>query len=431
MPLDLEPDVTVPWLVRLRWLVVAGQAAAMAVAWQLGLTVTWWLFGLAVVLGTVSNVMLAVDWIPARWPHAHVLGGVLVLDVALLTVLLAASGGPSNPFTVLFLVNITLSAVVLSARWTLIVALLSVLGFGLLFLLPGGAADPHAGHHGHSAATGASGRLGHLEGMWVAFVLATALTAFFVRRVSQAIASQREQIASLREAAARNARLAALTTLAAGAAHELGSPLGTISVAAHEARRGAAAMDGAGELAEDLRLIELEVERCQEILHKMAARASQTTDDDSPLTPDELARRIRDHLGDRADRVDLTLTTRGLALHVPSEQMVQSVVALVRNGLDASGPDARVTVELTESATEVRLAIQDRGRGIPGDVLPHIGEPFFTTKQPGRGLGLGVFLARAFFESRGGALTIESTPGFGTRALISLPRDVARPVGAA
>jgi two-component system sensor histidine kinase RegB len=159
----------------------------------------------------------------------------------------------------------------------------------------------------------------------------------------------------------------------------------------------------------------------------MAARAAQTTDDEVALTADELARRIRDHLGDRGERVDLSLPARGLALHVPGEQLVQAVVALIRNALDASAPTDRVSVELTASAGDLRLAVQDHGAGIPTDVLARIGEPFFTTKQPGRGLGLGVFLARAFFESRGGALTIESTPGVGTRALVSLPRDVAQP----
>jgi two-component system sensor histidine kinase RegB len=342
-------------------------------------------------------------------------------------VLLAASGGASNPFTVLFLVHITLSAIVLSARWTVAIALLSVAGFGALFLLPG-ETDPHAAHRAMGHLPPADEGIGHLEGMWVAFVLATALTAFFVRRISQAIAFQREQIASLRETAARNARLAALTTLAAGAAHELGSPLGTISVAAHEAQRGAVALGApAAELAEDLRLIELEVERCQEILHKMAARAAEPTDDDAPLTADELARRIRDHLGERGARVDLALPAAGLALRLPGEQLVQSVVALIRNALDASPPDDRVTVELGERAGGVHLTVIDRGAGIPRDVLARIGEPFFTTKQPGRGLGLGVFLARAFFESRGGALTIESTPGVGTRALVSLPRDTMEP----
>jgi two-component system sensor histidine kinase RegB len=417
---DLEPDVTVPWLVRLRWLVFAGQTAALGIAWYLSLDVTWWMFGAAVAAGAISNLLLATGRVPAAVPQRYLLGGVLVLDVALLTVLLAASGGASNPFTVLFLVHITLSAVVLSARWTVAIALLSVAGFGLLFLLPA-PPDPHAGHHMHHQPAGDRG-LGHLEGMWVAFVLATALTAFFVRRISQAIAFQREQIAALRETAARNARLAALTTLAAGAAHELGSPLGTISVAAHEAQRGAVALGApAVELADDLRLIELEVERCQEILHKMAARATQTTDDAAPLTPDDLARRIRDHLGERGERVDLSLDARDLALDLPGEQLVQSVVALIRNALDASEPADRVTVEMTERAGDVRLTVIDRGAGIPGDVLARIGEPFFTTKQPGRGLGLGVFLARAFFESRGGALTIESTPGVGTRALVDLP----------
>lgn len=86
-----------------------------------------------------------------------------------------------------------------------------------------------------------------------------------MRKVTQAINHQREQIASLREASARNARPAAITTLAAGAAHELGSPLGTIAIAAHDARLALDAVPGAGAVAEDLRLIALEVDRCQEI----------------------------------------------------------------------------------------------------------------------------------------------------------------------
>jgi two-component system sensor histidine kinase RegB len=421
----LEPEVSVPWLIRLRWWVLGGQLLALGAAAYLELPVTWWMYLTALGVGVLSNALLAAGRYPARRSSSQVLGGVMMLDVALLTALLAASGGESNPFTVLFLVDITLSAVVLSARWTTAIALLAVGGFGLLFVLPDGASVGHAGH-AHHGRPGTSG-LGHLEGMWIAFVLATALTAYFVRRISHAIATQRDQIAALRETAARNARLASLTTLAAGAAHELGSPLGTIAIAAHEARRDAEAKEGMRGLIDDLRLIELEVERCQDVLHRMAARASQVGGDEHPLTQDELVARIREHLGERQQLVDVSLTTRGLAFHLPGEQMAQSVVALIRNGLDASQNGGRVTVELSEHRDDVRLSVQDHGSGIADADLQRIGEPFFTTKQPGRGLGLGVFLARAFVESQGGTLTIESVSGVGTRAVIELPRAVVHP----
>ncbi|HMJ16280.1 MAG TPA: ATP-binding protein, partial [Polyangiaceae bacterium] len=94
---------------------------------------------------------------------------------------------------------------------------------------------------------------------------------------------------------------------------------------------------------------------------------------------------------------------------------------LAKNGIDASGPEGRVVVELTRDSAELRVAVEDRGTGMLSTVLAKVGEPFFTTKPRGRGLGLGVFLARAFAESRGGALTFESNAGSGTRATLRLP----------
>lgn len=418
-----ELDVTLPWLIRLRWLSLVGQAVAVAVAWYLHLIRFPGLVALALALGAVSNVIL---WtrreLRGRRPE-RLMGSVLILDVALLTMLVAGSGGATNPFTVLYLVHITLSAIALSARWTLAIAVISVGGFGTLFLLPQPAAAAHAhAMHGHGAGPGFDH---HLQGMWIAFVLATCLTTYFVVRITRAVALQREQIASLREASARSARLAALTTLAAGAAHELGSPLGTIAVAAHEASLGLRGRVGCEAAAADLRLIELEVERCQDILSQMASRVTQDLGGASRLRGEELALRVRDALGERAGRVEVALDGDAELPPVPAEQLVQSIVALVKNALDASDRDAQVGLELVERADGVDITIVDRGAGIDADVLTRIGDPFFTTKQPGQGLGLGVFLARAFAESRGGTLTLESTPGAGTRASVRLPRGPA------
>jgi two-component system sensor histidine kinase RegB len=411
-----EPQVTLPWLVRLRWLAVLGQAVAVGAAnqvFELGFSVA--LLSSLVLLAAASNLALAAlaRGLPKGWSAAAVMGLTMTFDTLLLTALLAASGGPMNPFTVFYLVNITLSTVVLSPRWTLLVAALSFLGFGALFLLPG---DVHAPHRGPTH------MVPHLEGMWVAFGLATLLITFFVHQVTRAIGRQREQIAALREACAKSARLAAITTLAAGAAHELGSPLGTIAIAAHDARLALERIPGTNDVAEDLHLIALEVERCQEILGLMAARAGHAADDARPLELSDMIPRVRAQLGEeRCARVEFRVALDDGSLPLPAGQTTQSIVALVRNSLDASPLDAPIVVEIARRGGDALISVADRGSGIPESLLARVGEPFFTTKQPGRGLGLGVFLVRAFVESRGGELEIESTPGVGTRARMRIP----------
>src|SRR5690606_22763895 len=199
-----------------------------------------------------------------------------------------------------------------------------------------------------------------------------------------------------------------------------------------DARLALDRIPGAGAVAEDLQLIALEVDRCQEILGLMAARAGQSSEDCRPLELDELMRQVRAQLGDeRSSRIEFPAPPGGGALSLPPGQTTQSIVALVRNGLDASPDGAAVVVEVSQRGDEAVICVADRGAGIPASLLPRVGEPFFTTKQPGRGLGLGVFLVRAFVENRGGELDIESTPGHGTRARMRLPIGPSQPASVA
>lgn len=411
---DLEPTITLPWLRRLRWASAAGQLAVwLAVRVVLGRHIPVWPFVLATGVTAVSN--LAIDRARSRWAPSTVMGTLLLLDIIVLTIELAVLGGATNPFTVMYLVYITLSAVVLSARWTTAISSLAILGFALLFAVP---TEMHVHHSGRPIFDP------HLQGMWAAFVVAAALMAFFVRRISRAIAVQRDQIAALREASARNARLASLATLAAGAAHELNNPLSTIAVAAHEATLHAARLVEGAAVSRDLELILEQVDRCQRILHQMAARVSSESTDGAIRT-EELVGEVRRELGDRASRVELRLADAPAELAVPAAGAVQSLVALLKNALDASGPDDPIALELRGEADTIAIEILDRGAGIPPQLLDKVGEPFFTTKPPGRGLGLGVFLARVFFESLGGALAIEPRPGRGTRAVARFPRGLS------
>src|SRR5690606_17010356 len=153
-------------------------------------------------------------WLQRQPGRPALVLGALLFDVAALTALLAQSGGPSNPFSVVYLVYVTLGAVLLSPRATSLIVGAAALGYGLLFAL-GAAQDPHAHHH-----HGAGGFEAHLYGMYVALVLAAGLVGYFVSRLSAATRQRELELSEARARAAQAERLAALTTVCAGAAHE-------------------------------------------------------------------------------------------------------------------------------------------------------------------------------------------------------------------
>lgn len=412
----------------MRWLAFVGQLVLVYLAnreasgW--GVVASYTLVGLT----AASNAALELARRRTAWvASSRAVGVVLTLDTLLLTGLLAANGGATNPFSVMYIVYIALASVLLGARWTTFVACLSIGAFAALFFLPGGAESPHQHHHG-----GDSGQFSnHVRGMWLAFTLAAALVAYFVRAIAATIAQQRNEIEALREAAARTARLASLSTLSAGAAHELGSPLGTIAVAAREIEvaAGSATPDVAPDLAgieSDARLVLSEVERCRSILLLMAGRATDSADAVTVevASLDALLHQRLD--AQQGARVALEVAPSARAVTVPKERTLQALHALSHNALAASAPPAPVTVTATATASELRFEVRDHGSGMDPAVLARAGEPFFTTREPGRGLGLGLFLVRAFAESLGGSLALTSAPGAGTTALITLPLTAGR-----
>lgn len=411
-------EVGLPWLTRLRWGAAVGQVVTiLAARFVLRLQVPVAPLMSLVAVAAVSN-LVAAGWLRRTGADEVLTGGLLVLDTAILTLMLQLTGGPANPFSVLYLVHITLAAVILGARWTWSLAGLSVLCYGALFFNH----VPLGGFGGHHEVSGLSF---HLQGMWWAFCVATGLTAHFVGKLSKALETRDAEIAAMRERAARNERLASLTTLAAGAAHELGTPLGTIAVAAREMERALDRMppDQAGPLVEDARLIRSELTRCRRILDDLAARAGENAGEEiervrvgalmaeglAALPPDQAARVDVD---DRFGTAEVTGPRRALA---------RAVTNLLRNACDATTLPHRVTLGATVEAGRVRLIVRDHGPGVPVEVLARAGEPFVSTKPSGAGMGLGLFLARTLAEGLGGRLIIESGPGGGTAAGLDLP----------
>ncbi len=409
-------DIALGWLVRLRWHAAAGQAVTVAVAVQwLELALPVGPLLALVATTAVSNLLLALWLHRAPSVRPGLLGAVLAFDTALLTGLLALSGGPANPFGMLYLVHVTLAAIVLGPRWTALIALLSMLGSTSLFALhvplPETVSLP--GTHGLGSL--------HVVGMWVAFTLTTLIIAFVVARVAAALRDRQAALARTQRLAARAEKLASLSTLAAGAAHELGTPLGTIAIAASEL--DALILEEPQEALEDARLIRDEVERCRDILERMSARAGQTLGEvPEQTTPGAILARLREQLG-AAEQARLRLEPGpDVPLWCPVRGLVQVLTNLVRNGLHASeASQASVVVSAHPEADRLRFVVEDRGTGIPRALLPRMGEPFFTTKPAGQGMGLGLFLTQTYAELCGGRLELSSEEGHGTRVTLELP----------
>jgi two-component system sensor histidine kinase RegB len=413
---DETPHVVMPWLVRLRWGSVIALAAA---AWAAH---TYWRVDLPLASLTTLLVALAATnaalAFQLRLPHPRrmVVGGVLLIDVGLLTGILYLVGGPLNPFGIVYLVGVTVAAVALGYRWAIALGVISNLAYGFTFFYhrPLEFIDP----------SGSSAVLAlHLSGMWVAFAAATGLIAYFVGRVSEALAERERQLTEVRAAAAKSERLAALFALGAGAAHELATPLSTIRTAAGELERNINKPNGASSEtnAEYITIIREEVDRCTRVLDQLSGRAAATSASESKVMLANLIEDLRYRLGESlADRLDVSIAPHVEAIDLPGEPLRQALIALLRNAFDASTADQRVTMRI-ENANGLRLEVIDRGRGMDETEQARAGEPFFSTKPAGAGLGLGLFLVRAFADQMGGTLSVRSTPGAGTSAILELP----------
>ncbi|MFO0688309.1 MAG: HAMP domain-containing sensor histidine kinase [Myxococcota bacterium] len=428
-------EAVLRWLIPLRWLSAVGQVAAIEVA-RSGLVLPLpygrlWLVPLVV---AATNGLL--EGLRRRRPAqaARLVVPTLVLDVALFTLLLAWSGGPDSPFSALYVVQIVLATMTGHRRATWVVALACAAFYGLVFIRSTPA------HFWHAPLRPGSSIGLHALGMWIAVLVVAVVITFFMTRIIETLAERESTMRGLSEVAARNARLASLTTLAAGAAHELGSPLGTIAVIARElerasaaAPRGATPAEAAESLrtglAEDAKLLRAEVERCRAILDRMRARAAHELHaSESVLVAAELEAVLVEGLAaeDRA-RVRVRAAAPATTPIGPRFDVVEVIGPILRNALDASAPGEPVEVELAVAGGRLQACVRDRGTGMDAATLEHVGEPFFTTRAPGRGTGLGLFVVNLHLERLGGSLHFASTPGQGTTATVEWPLSPLAP----
>jgi two-component system sensor histidine kinase RegB len=409
--------VNLYWIVQLHWWAILGQCVivAAAEAWTpIGLPLAT--LGGLLVLEVAGNIVLGAWARRVRVTDLHV-AAVMLIDVGVLTVLLDLTGGAPNPFSTLYLVLVALAAVLLPLRWAWALMGASLLGFGALFVHEA-AAGP--AHHIRSEMDHAAMMSAHLRGMWIAFALAAVFVVFFVHRVSAALAASERELHDARALAARREKLASLVTLAAGAAHELSTPLSTIAIVARELQRS---LSGhvSPEVGADLELVRDQVARCREILDRMAAHAGENVGERLATISVRswISSALEGFKGE--DRVLVELDDEDAELMGPPRALADALRGLLKNAVQASPAGMKVTLRVSTEEDRIKVTVADQGSGMTPDVLARVGEPFFTTKGPGEGMGLGLFLTRALTEQLGGAFHIASRAGAGTEASIELP----------
>lgn len=407
-------DVGFVGMLRLRWGAVCGQLMALLfVATVLRMNLPY--VALLGLIGFTAFSNAALTFIKARMePSTWVVPLLLVVDAITLTLMLAFSGGASNPFTVFFLVHVALGALVLETPWVWGLVALTMTAFACLFLLP----TQHVMH--------LNAMSGHLFGMWVAYGLSASFVAYFVSRVSRAIRERDHRLVEIEKVALQNERLVTLSSFAANAAHELGSPLATIGLAAKEMVLGLRQGKGSEALSADAELICNEVARCRKVLTDLSLRAGESIGE-MPVctTPQAVVDKLHELLSAPIAK-QLNVRIEGVGtLVAPINTLAQILQNLVRNAFEAQS-----TIGI-EDPIEMRIAlddalhfcIADRGPGLPDHIRKHLGEPFLTTKSEQGGLGLGIYLVASYVARTGGALAFRDRSGGGTEVDLRLERN--------
>jgi two-component system sensor histidine kinase RegB len=420
--LSLGGRIRTRTLTAIRWVAIGGQLAALVVAdtWfevRIPLLPVGLLIGLSVAVNLASAYLSRRRAWLAEGPAAAFLG----FDLLQLAGLLALTGGLANPFAVLILAPVTVSASVLSARSTAGLAALAVIletllaiwhrplpwfGQGLVF-------DPLL-----------------LGGIWCGLVLATLFMAVYVGSLAAERRGLGEALSVTELALSREQRLTALGGLAAAVAHELGSPLNTILLVTRELAREVPAD---APWRADLELLVEESERCRRLLAELSQRSDEAdAEADDPfrrLPASSLVEIAAEPFQHEGARLEIQRQGSGAEPQLPHDPaLLHGLGTLLQNALQFA--QSRVVVRISWDERELRLTIADDGPGFAPDVLSRLGEPYLDagaeTPRPGARpeeshMGLGVFIAQTLLARSGARLTFGNAPAGGAEVAISWP----------
>jgi two-component system sensor histidine kinase RegB len=398
-------------LTQLRWLALVAQWLTILVVWYVLATKLPF-----VPLASISFGLVALNGLTLAWMQSgaevrdRVLFVQLLADIVALTGMLYFTGGWANPFVSLFLLPLVICATILPARYVWLLAGCAFTGYSLLIFFYVPLPHPHmtGGAFTH-----------HVLGMWVSFVLSAVTVAYFVVHMADSLRTRDQLLVEARERALRDQQVLTLGTLAAGAAHELGTPLSTIAVLAHELET---ARDVPARHRPDLVLLRGQVQQCKRIISDLAAAAGHQRAEGGRRMPlDEfLLAVLRDW---QALRPGAQVTARWIGprpgpLILADQTVQQTLVSLLNNAADSC--PLGIELEGRWDAAMLSVEIHDQGHGLPADVKALAGRERFSTR-PGQGLGMGLLIARSAVERLGGTVVLHDRPHGGASTRVDLP----------
>lgn len=433
-------------LLQLRWVAVFGQILAILVALSaLGLPLrTEAHFAVCLLLAAAN---LFSYWRLTRpWPVSNgELFAQLCLDVAGLVAQLYLAGGSSNPFVSLLLVPLTVAATLLPLAWVWAMAAVTAAAYSTLLLwnipLPTPRSELSGLNDFICTVTGIdrgllshdNGFSLHIVGMWVNFILSALIVTVFISRLAALLRQRDRALARARERTLHHEQILALGTLAAGAAHQLGTPLSTMAVVLGDLQLDHGQNPA---LAPELALLRQQVDQCKNILAQLVSQAEQA---DSPA-PQPLAT-LTQELVD-----EWTLLRPGILIDMVLDEDIaadspqvmvdatlhQALLNLLDNAADAhreGGTTEHLCLQIRRQDKVCIMEILDRGPGISAEVAQRLGEPFISTKGAAAssgvavagGMGIGFFLSNATLERLGGRVDIFNREGGGACTRITLP----------
>jgi len=396
-------NVRLDTLVRLRWLAVIGQTTTVLVVYYgFEFPLPIWACLAVIALSAWLNVALRLRFHMTQRLEPDRAAWLLAFDTAELAVLLFLTGGLQNPFAFLFLGPVLLSATALPPRFTVMLGGFAVACATLLvfvhYPLPWDADD----------------RLKlppiYMMGVWLAILLGMGFIGVYAWQIAEESRQLADALASTELVLAREQHLSQLDGLAAAAAHELGTPLSTISVIAKELQNAIPADAPHGD---DIRLLREQATRCRDILAKLTELSSSG----EPIDRAPLGALIEEVVAPHRNfgvAIDVALAHNGLPEPIGARNpaILYGLGNLLENAVDFAR--VRVTVEADWTEETVALAISDDGPGFAPDIMDRIGEPYVTTRRGNadgggdeepKGLGLGFFIAKTLLERSGASMT--------------------------
>lgn len=402
-------------LILIRWIAVGGQATAiLTVRVGMGYELPIVACFAVIMASAISNGWLAVRRAPRARLGDREAALVLGFDLVQLSALLFLTGGLHNPFSILILAPVTVSATILSRNATAVLVALAIASFSALSVwhMPLPWSPPGEFFH----------PLPYVLGLWTGLSVAAVFVSAYVWSVAEEARSMSEAFAATRQALAREQRFAAVGGLAAAAAHELGSPLATIAVVAGELSR---TVPPDSEFAEDVQLLISQSNRCRDILAELSRHPDEMGGmpfENMPLSAlvEEAA---NPHIGGRESiELDTELDPRDESAEpqiARSSEILLAVGTLIQNAVQFAHSKVEVTTAWSEE--EAEISILDDGPGFPHDVLMALGEPYVSSRRNEEGhMGLGIFIAQTLLERTGASISFGNDEG--AEVVIRWPR---------